>query len=185
MRNRIYTRINLFPNVSVRFLWYVSTKQPTAKNTATNHILPCCHCRPHLSSTPVALALVAVVLNVVVLDVVVVLACCPHHPCQSSLPSSPSSSLSLSLPSSSSSPVVIAVLAHCHCRPCNFFLCCFWLIVVCEPCHRYSRQCLCCCSRHCRHCYHCHCCCCRYCLLLSPPTLLPPLLLWQDFAGPS
>jgi hypothetical protein len=221
MPNRIYTRINLFPNVSVQFLRYVSAKQPTAKKTATNHATdlatpptsplifpppppPLLSLPPSLMSSllslplsllslslllssplPVVLAVVTVVLNVVVLDVVVVLACCPHRPCRSSLLSLPSSSLLSSLLLLSSLPIVVAILARCHCRPHHFFLCRCWLIVVCEPHHCYSRQCLCHRSRHHRHCYHCHRCCRQYCLPLSPPTLLPPSPPWTVFVGPS
>ncbi len=111
-RIEFITRINLFPNVSVRFLWYVSAKQPTAKNTATNHtsdlatpptsppILPlpppcphrrrrrpCCH-RP----------------------------CCCHCPCLLSSPLLPSSSMLSALTLSSSLPVVLTVLAGHPCR---------------------------------------------------------------------
>jgi hypothetical protein len=135
--------------------------------------------------SPVVLAVIAVVLNVIVLDVVVVLACYPHHPCRSSLPSLLSSSLLLSLLSSSSLPVVVAVLARCCPCHCHFFLCRFWLIVVCEPRHCYSHRCLCCCSRNRLHCYHHHHCCHRYFPPLSLPTLLPPSPPWTVFAGPS
>ncbi len=72
-------------------------------------------------------------------------------------------SLSSSLPLLSSLPIVVAVLARCHCHSCRFFSCRFWLIVIFEPRHRYSRRCL--RRRSCnrRHCYH-------------PPPLMPLLL---------
>ncbi len=138
MPNRIYTRINLFPNLSVRFLRYVSTKQPTVKNTATNHATAtdltthqpphrschrhrhrhlCRRCRHHCCRPcrhrhcPCCCC-----------------SCCCRHPRLTSLPSLPSSSMSLSLTLLSSSPVILTILAghpyrHCrrpHCRrPCR------------------------------------------------------------------
>jgi hypothetical protein len=132
MPNRINTRINLFPNVSVRFLQYVSAKQPTAKNKATNHAMPltlpphrpphqschrhrhrcCCFrhhcCRPcRRCHHPCCRHL-----------------CCRQCPCLSSLPLLPSSSTSLFLTLLLSLPVVLTVLAGYPCPRCRCPHCC-------------------------------------------------------------